>query len=92
MAKSEIFLPEASACFNHLGCRPRPDQVSPVAALRYFGGHFGAGALRRCRLGGQIGQGQTMLGHQGTHLGHGTGAFGALRFGDLLLDGGLLGQ
>ena len=65
------FLPEASACFNHLGCRPRPDQVSPVAASRYLAATLAPAALRSLRLGRQIGQRQTMLGHQRTHPGHG---------------------
>src|SRR5204863_6781033 len=35
-ANSSILRPAAKAAFNHFGCSPRPLQVSPVAALRYF--------------------------------------------------------
>ena len=35
-ANSSRFLPLASSAASHVGTRPRPDQDSPVAALRYF--------------------------------------------------------
>ena len=93
--KSSSLRPAPSAARSHFGCRPRPLQVSPVAASPILDRNLAAlgfGNLGRRLLGIQIGDAQAIFGHHLLDLRHGIAARLFLYRFDPLFELGLLRQ